>query len=861
MMKLLSTLLFLAFLTFLGACTTNKLPAERISNEEKIEEKTFPEKPDIPDGGIEGINGEIIGEWRELHELDINEFYDRTKKLIDSFRGFDDFDEKEKINKGILLEGYFGLLELREDLKMGAYRELLEMRQKLAPLIDCEIIFMLLRSGLPVSQQSIDACTPKADIHSLTNPLLLPPLEANKRIVPIALEYPQNLLPISSSEVIGDLPKGFSPYGVPLDEYIVLRGVRSSSKIAKDAHSKIFTVRVSKCYDAGGSLMKACVQNPITGQQVAKRHDVDFIVTQPIELGIHRGCDSCGTALTWQLWPNQGIDEVLYASGDEISVSGPFEWAWLDSTLPLALSLAPEKDSQGTETGNLTFIGKLNEGQHSVSGRLRLRQGSQEVYKNTAIEVAVHFLAAERAALQRDFAVDRNESFRLDLPQPYGGDGSNYTWQVIRGSLNALGLQLVQNAGVASLQGTIAANAPIGTHEVELEVSSSIGHSAKLTFSFEISIPFSVWNQNAQLRPNNLLPLTTAEVAALSVFFPPLAIAEGVYDALVPNSFDDNQERTNMMLSHMQRFDIVAFQEVFDEDNVSQFLSGVGSSYNSSFGPPKKAASFNPFNPKLPEGASGLLLFARSSFTMPSSDHQAVVFNDCNGDLADVAAGALTFDALNADCLAQKGFSLDKVQVGSNADEYLYVVNTHLDADAGSQSDAATRSLQFAQIKSFLDSNTNATHPILLMGDLNTRELSNGGSVTSQYNTMLSTLGMIDIFRQRFPNRQTTPGFTSDNTVNAYGFNWNDGAGSPNRQRIDYFLVKQGTRYELTLDDTNARPIFVEDNTSGPSRQFDTRLCRAPGPPVHGWLVDRSSLRCYVSDHWGLVTYLRLTKP
>ncbi len=853
------TLLLLAFLMLLGACTTNKPPAREIPEEEKIEEKTFPEEPgSIPDE-LKGIDGLIIDEWREVRELEIDELYDRTKKLIDSFKGFDDFDEKEKINKGILLEGYFGLLELRENLNIGAYRELLEMREKLGPLIDCELVFILLRSGLPVSQQSIDACTPKVDIYALTNPLLLPALEANKRIVPIALKYPQKLLPISSSEVIGDLPKGFSPFYVPLDEYIVLRGVRSSSKIAKDARSKTFTVRVSKCYDTQGNLMKACIQNPITGQQVASRQDADFIVTQPIELGIHRGCDTCGAALTWQLWPNNGIDEVLYASGDEVSTSGPFEWTWLDSTLPSALSLAPEKDSQGRETGNLTFAGKLNEGQHSVSGRLRLRQGPLAVYKNTTIEVAVHFLAAKLAALQRDFSVERNQSFKLDLPRPYGGDGSNYTWQVTRGSLNTLGLQLVQNAGLASLQGTIAANAPIGTHEIELEVRSSLGHSAKLIFSFEVSVPFSVWNQNTQLRPNNLLPLTTAEVVILSVFFPPLGIAEAVYDALVPNSFDDNEERTNMMLSYMQSFDIVAFQEVFDEDNVNQFLSGVGNNYNSSFGPPKTSASFNPLNPKLPEGASGLLLFASSNFTM--SNHSAVVFNDCHGDLADVAAGALNFDELNADCLAQKGFSFDKIQIGSNVDEYIYVVNTHMDADAGSQSDAATRARQFAQIKSFLDSNADTTHPILLMGDLNTRELSNSSSVTSQYNTMISTLGMIDIFRQRFPNRQTTPGFTSDNTINAYGFNWNDGAGNPNRQRIDYFLVKQGTRYELTLDNNHPRPIFVEDNTSGPSRQFDTRLCRSPGPPVHGWLIDRPSLRCYVSDHWGLVTHLRLIKP
>ena len=75
-------------------------------------------------------------------------------------------------------------------------------------------------------------------------------------------------------------------------------------------------------------------------------------------------------------------------------------------------------------------------------------------------------------------------------------------------------------------------------------------------------------------------------------------------------------------------------------------------------------------------------------------------------------------------------------------------------------------------------------------------------------------------------------------------------------------LVRQGSDYLIVLDTTAAFGIEVQDNSPArnPANAFDTRLCRAPGPPTTGWLIDDPSLRCYMSDHWGLEAHLRLVK-
>ncbi len=210
--------------------------------------------------------------------------------------------------------------------------------------------------------------------------------------------------------------------------------------------------------------------------------------------------------------------------------------------------------------------------------------------------------------------------------------------------------------------------------------------------------------------------------------------------------------------------------------------------------------------------------------------------------MADILAVVVTFNELNSDCMAQKGFTIDKINFGGDADSYVYVVNTHLDA-GNSSGDAAARASQLVEIRDAINNLNDPSHPVLITGDLNVVGDDVAGS--SEYSNMIRTLGVTDLFRVQFPSSASQPGFTFDNQVNAYAFNWADGAGGPTRMRLDYFLVRQGTQFRIDLNTSAQRTISVQNNSPAvmPSRTFDTRLCRDPGPPTHGWLIDNPSLR------------------
>lgn len=55
-------------------------------------------------------------------------------------------------------------------------------------------------------------------------------------------------------------------------------------------------------------------------------------------------------------------------------------------------------------------------------------------------------------------------------------------------------------------------------------------------------------------------------------------------------------------------------------------------------------------------------------------------------------------------------------------------------------------------------------------------------------------------FRELNSDCLAQKGFTIDNQVNAYGYNWSDGKDSVEQMRIDYVLVMQGDEFEIELD-------------------------------------------------------------
>jgi endonuclease/exonuclease/phosphatase family metal-dependent hydrolase len=360
------------------------------------------------------------------------------------------------------------------------------------------------------------------------------------------------------------------------------------------------------------------------------------------------------------------------------------------------------------------------------------------------------------------------------------------------------------------------------------------------TSTCDVGIPLRVWTQNTILRPN--IPF-------------------------VPNTGADNAERTQMILDRInaQTFDLIALQEVFDDDQRHQLATGISHEhYNLVWGPTQESHTLGITTTE--ESGLGLVVKARSPSPWDvrqlylEQGHSSQVFaTDCEGD----------------DCYAHKGFSVTRVYIGPL--DYLYVVNTHLQAayDADDQY-SATRQSQLTEIMDYFSDPYYATHPVLLLGDLNIVAGETG--YTERFGGVLS--GWEDPLTVAF-NNPALP-FTNDKTRNAYAHFWEGNhllehvlqqiyrqsgeqacrqaaaalyldadalcQGSiphPTTQnRLDYILIRQGSDYQLVTES-----VPMEDT------HRLTAMCRDEFP-----LQDHPSLRCYLADHFGLSATLRLVR-
>src|SRR5262249_40571008 len=82
------------------------------------------------------------------------------------------------------------------------------------------------------------------------------------------------------------------------------------------------------------------------------------------------------------------------------------------------------------------------------------------------------------------------------------------------------------------------------------------------------------------------------------------------------------------------------------------------------------------------------------------------------------------------DFLAEKGFTLDTVQMGDDPNQFVYVVNTHLHA-----TDPDTRAAQVQEIANYINQLADSSHPVLFMGDYNIIAGSD------EYDRMMEILG------------------------------------------------------------------------------------------------------------------------
>jgi endonuclease/exonuclease/phosphatase family metal-dependent hydrolase len=294
-----------------------------------------------------------------------------------------------------------------------------------------------------------------------------------------------------------------------------------------------------------------------------------------------------------------------------------------------------------------------------------------------------------------------------------------------------------------------------------------------------------------------------------------------------------------MMLNRINsgEFDIVAFQEVFDDHQRDQFATGYsGQEYNLVWGPTEAAGFLIFFGEE-----SGLGIFVKGDSNVDFftrwyrllANHQVGTFNTCE----------------DHDCKSKKGYSITKVPIGPNDSEFVWIVNTHLQASYDSPRQYEnTRKAQLRMIINHLRAQRFRTHPVVLLGDLNIA--ANNREYFDRLGDLLA--GWEDPVRAAFGRGLP---FTNDKTRNAYNHFWDDdhldnharqSSHPRTRSRLDYILVRQGTDFQINVDG-----VAMEDVS--PS----TELCRNTFP-----LQDHAAdgMNCYFSDHYGLSARMRLVR-
>jgi endonuclease/exonuclease/phosphatase family metal-dependent hydrolase len=423
----------------------------------------------------------------------------------------------------------------------------------------------------------------------------------------------------------------------------------------------------------------------------------------------------------------------------------------------------------------------------------------------------------------------RGGAFECELPSPDGF--AQPSWRVISGMLPP-GLSLEQDGARWSIEGTVSQEAPTEVYSVEVAPMADgkrVDHNQ--TVAFNIGIPFRTWAQNMILLPNN--PFTN-------------------------NIGGDNEERARLLLNRINQYDIIALQEVIDDDQRSQLEEGAEQcGYVPVFGPTKESYTLGITT----TDDSGLLLLVREALSSSGS------FVDTRQTLSQNNQSELfSTECQDDDCFAHKGFSVSKVFLDpEQRGAFVFVVNTHAQASYDSDDQyKETRAAQLAEIIDFLSAPDYLTHPALLLGDLNIVDGS------AEYVSQFGADGPLDdwenIVSTRIQNSEEA--FTIDATRNAYAHFWKGDhlseheceALSPiariirrcpesivhpsTRKRLDYILVRQGTTYGLIADS-----VQIEDD------DVLTELCRDAFP-----MSDHPDLTCYLSDHYGISANLVFLK-
>lgn len=643
----------------------------------------------------------------------------------------------------------------------------------------------------------------------LRDGMILPELTANSNSFKrIHLKPPNTNLPLISDSsdigfsatLIGELPEGhlhFLP--LPQEGMLEIRGYGfsgTSEDVYKWARSKTFTIQMSQCLNIHDQSVSC------TSQESTNKVDYDYEVTMPVKLGIHPQTPSGSLSLV--LIPGQPVNITVYASGEEIHTGGPMNWSLKPSSLDLPLGLSMNVDANG----NLVITGIVEEGAYSSSGTLQLQQGDKLTEHHFSFDIPVYFLQDDYTRIVfQTYDLGIGEHVQIELPQTMGGDGTNYMWDVESNHslFTTIGLQLVKNNDKWFIEGTVSQGAPIGEGTITLQVSSSSNPSRTKTIPFNINVyaPFNVWTQNLYILCNNN--------------------CDGEYDHARMMLVEGKMYRDPTF-----RPDIIAFQESWSDrsDDFFEQQNRRGVYYATpSFG----GGEFHP--------DSGLVTLFKNEMTGDLQHHVKV------------------FD--NTEAGPDKGFTLDKVQIGNHPDAFIYVLNTHLTSGDNCLVDAVNdegqltgdRGNQLREIRNIISKRTVSSHPVLLLGDFNISDnIPRCSYPNHDYEFITKTLDPIDdLYRIKHPDER---GYTFMRFLNllAYDHSLNEQDG-----RFDYMFVRQGTHYKIDTND-NAFDIWIigdeqheETNFSECERIRDERRLG-------------NKLICYFSDHFGLQANLRLVK-
>lgn len=212
-------------------------------------------------------------------------------------------------------------------------------------------------------------------------------------------------------------------------------------------------------------------------------------------------------------------------------------------------------------------------------------------------------------------------------------------------------------------------------------------------------------------------PAAAAEISALTYN------VAGLPEALSSSSPEEN---TPQISPHLNGFDLAAVQEDFayHEELTSAIDHPYRTEKDTGFGPGAYELSPNPeqvIDPALL--GDGLNRFARSPF----EGFERVQWDDCFGVLSNAS-----------DCLAPKGFSYARHDLGSGAT--LDVYNLHADA-GGAEEDLAARRANLRQLADFVTARSE-DRAVLVLGDTNSR-YTRSGDILPEF---LADTGLTDVW-------------------------------------------------------------------------------------------------------------------